>query len=206
MAYRHDAIRIHIERIERARARGASVQQACKAEGISRDTFYRYQRRPDEQPRRIVNLPNRVTAEVEAAVLDAALAEPTLGQAKVAQLVAATGVMVSASGVYSILQRHGLTRAVDRIAAARTKINNERSKDSMPEDLVSVVDDLTARIEAVEAREAARRMVSDSRRAPRSKTDQPPVKTRNILREIFGLVRDESGQLVVDPSQVSKDD
>ncbi|MBR0565308.1 TetR family transcriptional regulator [Azoarcus sp. L1K30] len=54
---------------------------------------------------------------IEAAILQLARTEPTMGQAAVAERLRASGVRISPSGVRYIWQRHGLETAVKRLQA-----------------------------------------------------------------------------------------
>lgn len=65
------------------------------------------------------NLANRVTAEVEIAVIERAGSTPELGPRKVAAALAEDGVEVSASGVRWILKRYALHRSEYRVRAVR---------------------------------------------------------------------------------------
>ena len=67
-----------------------NVSEACRVMGYSRDTFYRVQRAYEqggiealkEKTRRRPNVKNRVSEDVEQAVVDLALEDPSLGQVR----------------------------------------------------------------------------------------------------------------------------
>lgn len=93
-----------------------NVSEACRVMGYSRDTFYRLQKAHDEggmaalmeQNRRIPNRKNRVSAEVEKAVMELALEDPSLGQKRASNELRERGVFISAAGVRCVWLRHDL--------------------------------------------------------------------------------------------------
>ncbi len=94
-----------------------NVSKACQLMGYHRDSFYEIkrafqtggvaglveQRRGPRGPH-----PNRVSSEVEAAILDFCLAHPTKGSQFVANQLRLQGTEVSPSGVRGVWQRHDL--------------------------------------------------------------------------------------------------
>jgi hypothetical protein len=56
-----------------------------------------------------------VPAEIEAAILDHALAHPCHGPMRVAQELMLVGIQVSAGGVRGVWQRHSLLTKHDRL-------------------------------------------------------------------------------------------
>ena len=101
-----------------------NVSKACRIMGYHRDTFYEIrrayqvggvaalveQRRGPRNPH-----PNRVSAEVETAILDYALAWPTHGPQRVANELRLKGVEVSSSGVRGVWLRHDLETRMKRL-------------------------------------------------------------------------------------------
>ena len=65
-----------------------NVSEVCRVMGYSRDTFYRVKNAYEEggldalkeQSRRVPNPKNRVSEEIEKAVIDLSLEDPSLGQ------------------------------------------------------------------------------------------------------------------------------
>jgi hypothetical protein len=108
-------IRAKVGLLELAKQLG-NVSQACRIMGYSRDSFYRFQELYEqggemallELSRQRPNIRNRVAAEIEAAVLELAVAQPAWGQLRVANALAQRGLTVSALGVRSVWQRHDL--------------------------------------------------------------------------------------------------
>lgn len=102
-----------------------NISQACKLMGISRDTFYRYQKAVEQggveallnQNRRVPNLKNRVDEAVEQAVVKFALDTPAFGQVRVSNELRKQGIFVSAGGVRSIWLRHNLANFKQRLIA-----------------------------------------------------------------------------------------
>ena len=94
-----------------------NVSKACRIMGYHRDTFYEIrrafqvggvaalvdQRRGPRNPH-----PNRVSPEVEAAILDYALAHPTHGAQRVSNELRLQGIEVGPSGVRGVWLRHDL--------------------------------------------------------------------------------------------------
>lgn len=93
-----------------------NISQACKINGVSRQHFYDIKRAYEEhgleglkeRSRRKPCLKNRVAPEVEEAVVNMAYEYPAYGQARAANELRKTGILVSGGGVRSIWLRHGL--------------------------------------------------------------------------------------------------
>ena len=93
-----------------------NVSEACRVMGYSRDTFYRVKKAYDEggiealteESRRKPNLKNRVSQDVESAVVGFALEEPAYGQKRASNTLRQRGVFISCGGVRSVWLRHGL--------------------------------------------------------------------------------------------------
>src|SRR4051794_16591873 len=101
-----------------------NVSKACKVMGYSRQQFYEIRRNfqtygaeglIDRLPGPRGPHPNRVSAEIEQAVLDHALVHPCHGPMRVAQHLVLRGLQVSSSGVRGVWQRHGLLTKHDRL-------------------------------------------------------------------------------------------
>jgi len=103
-----------------------NVTEACKKVGFSRGSFYRFQRLYKsggeaslEVASRHKPIPsNRVDPAIEAAILRLALAEPTWGQARVADELKDQGLIVSPAGVRGVWQRQNLETTEKRLAAS----------------------------------------------------------------------------------------
>lgn len=102
----------------------SNVSRACKVMGYSRQQFYEIRRNfqtygadglIDRLPGAKGPHPNRVSAEIEQAVLDHALAHPCHGCTRVEQELRLTGIQVSAGGVRGVWQRHGLLTKHERL-------------------------------------------------------------------------------------------
>jgi transposase InsO family protein len=101
-----------------------NVSKACRVMGYSRQQFYEIRRNfqtygaeglIDRLPGAKGPHPNRVSAEIEAVILDHALAHPCHGPMRVVQELTLKGVQVSSGGVRGVWQRHGLLTKHDRL-------------------------------------------------------------------------------------------
>lgn len=112
----------------------SNVSRACRVMGYSRQQFYEIRRQYqtcgaagllDKLPGARGPHPNRVSEEIEAAVLAHSLAQPTQGCLRVAQELALQGVQVSSNGVRGVWSRHNLLSKHERLlrmeAAVREK-------------------------------------------------------------------------------------
>lgn len=101
-----------------------NVSKACKLMGYSRQQFYEIRRNfqtygaeglIDRLPGARGPHPNRVSVEIEQAVLGHALQHPCHGPLRVAQELVLRGIQVSAGGVRGVWQRHGLLTKHERL-------------------------------------------------------------------------------------------
>ena len=101
-----------------------NVSRACKIMGYSRQQFYEIRRNfqtygadglIDRLPGARGPHPNRVSAEIEQAVLDHALDHPCHGALRVEQELRLKGVQVSSGGIRGVWQRHNLLTKHDRL-------------------------------------------------------------------------------------------
>jgi transposase InsO family protein len=122
----------------------ANVSRACKVMGYSRQQFYEIRRNfqtygadglIDRLPGARGPHPNRVSAEIEAAVLDHALANPCHGAVRVEQELRLRGIQVSSGGVRGVWQRNGLLTKHERLlrlekatAERRIELTDEQTR------------------------------------------------------------------------------
>jgi transposase InsO family protein len=110
-----------------------NVSQACKINGVSRQHFYDIKKVYEEQgleglrekSRRKPCLKNRVSPEVEDAVLTIAYEYPAYGQARASNELRKEGILVSGGGVRSIWLRHGLETFKKRLNRLEEKAAQE---------------------------------------------------------------------------------
>ena len=111
-----------------------NVSKACAIMGYSRQQFDEIRRNfqtygadglIDRLPSARGPHPNRVSAEIEAAVLEHALAHPCHGQLRVEQELRLKGLQVSAGGVRGVWRCYGLLTKHDRLLRLE-KVTAER--------------------------------------------------------------------------------
>lgn len=102
----------------------SNVSRACKLMGYSRQQFYEIRRNfqtygaqglVDRLPGPKGPHPNRVEAEVEAAIMAYSLEYPTHGALRVSQQLALRGVQVSSGGVRGVWSRHEMLTRHERL-------------------------------------------------------------------------------------------
>jgi transposase len=108
-------------------ARVVGVSEACRVVGIHRSTYYRWKAmversglqmlRPRE--RRAPRMPNQTSPVIEARILAFAIAHPGLGPRRISATLAQErwgALVISHTGVWRILRRHGLSRRMSRLS------------------------------------------------------------------------------------------
>ena len=112
-----------------------NVSKACKVMGYSRQQFYEIRRNyqtfgsqglVDRLPGARGPHPNRVSDEIETAVLDHSLSFPTHGPVRVAQELALKGLQVSSGGVRGVWSRHKLLTRHERLLRLEKTVKQQK--------------------------------------------------------------------------------
>ena len=111
-----------------------NVSQACKVNGVSRQHFYDIKKAYEEhgleglreKSRRKPCTKNRVSPEVEEAVVQAAYEYPAYGQMRSSNELKKKGILISAGGVRSIWLRHGMETFKKRLVLLEEKAAIDR--------------------------------------------------------------------------------
>lgn len=106
-------------------AGATTVAEASRVFGVSRKTIHDWKRLAEAygldalvpKPRRRPQLPNQTPTWVVEELLAEAVVRPTLGADRYAEILAGRGFVMSRSGVQKVLNRSGLGRRRQRVAA-----------------------------------------------------------------------------------------
>ena len=110
-----------------------NVAEACRVMGVSRDTFYCYQKQFEiggeealrDLTRRKPNIKNRIPADVEQAVIEFAIEKPAHGQVRVSNELRKRGLSISPGGVRQVWLRHDMESFKKRLKALEARVAQE---------------------------------------------------------------------------------
>lgn len=134
MTTEHKVARRKLSMLELAGELG-NVSRACRIMGYSRQQFYEIRRNfqtygaeglLDRLPGAKGPHPNRVSEEVEQAVLEYSLKHPTYGCLRAAQDLALSGVHVSSGGVRGVWSRHNLLHKHQRLLRLEQSVREKK--------------------------------------------------------------------------------
>ena len=102
-------------------AYGKNVSAVCRHMGVSRKTFYQIKKAFDEggvealapKLRRSPNLKNRISEDVEDAVLKLSQENPTFGKKKISQILKEQGISISPNTVRAVWDRNEMVPVED---------------------------------------------------------------------------------------------
>lgn len=112
-----------------------NVSKACKIVGYSRQQFYEIRRNYqtfgaegllDRLPGARGPHPNRVSQEIEDAILDHCLDNPSHGCTRVAQELQLQGIQVSSGGVRGVWSRHNILTKYQRLLRLEKSVANRK--------------------------------------------------------------------------------
>ncbi len=112
-----------------------NVSRACRIMGYSRQQFYEIRRNyqtfgakglVDRLPGPKGPHPNRVSEQIEKAILEHSLDYPTHGCLRVAEELALAGVQVSSGGVRGVWSRHNLLTRHERLLRLEKKVSKQK--------------------------------------------------------------------------------
>jgi len=99
----------------------------CRGIRISRKTYYQIKKSFDEggvealagKSRRVPNVKNRVSEQIEQAVLKLSREDPSLGKKKISRILKERGFQISPNGVMNVWARYELRTREERLLVSK---------------------------------------------------------------------------------------
>lgn len=116
--------------------KGDNISRTCELFGISRTTFYNWQRAYqkhgvaglEEKERQKPEMPNKVSKEIETEILDYVAKYPKDGPRRIYYELKAEGIDLGETGIYNVLKNNNLNNMKQRMEYARNKSKHIISK------------------------------------------------------------------------------
>lgn len=116
--------------------KGGNISKTCELFGISRTTFYNWQKAYqkdgvaglEKKKRQKPQMPNKVSKEIENEILAYVAKFPKDGPRRIFYELKAEGFDVGETGIYNVLKRNKLTKAEQRIKYANAKPHYRKTK------------------------------------------------------------------------------
>lgn len=123
-----------------------NVSRTCELFGISRTTFYNWQRAYQKhgmlgleikEPKK-PEMPNKISKIIEQEILEYVGSYPSDGPKRIYYELKAEGIDVGETGIYNVLKRNNLTRKTDRLKYSQNKILHKKINPKENKELIGL--------------------------------------------------------------------